>query len=322
MKRLVGMMLSCALWVAVFAAQAAAQSSLTDAAGVLVLAHGGSPAWNENVQAITTSVNRTMPAEVAFGMATRANIQGAIDRLVSRGVTRIVAVPLFVSSHSTVITSTEYLLGLRKDMPPDLVRFAKMSHGHADAHAGHGGATAEDGTSPVISPVPLSMTPALDAHPLVTAIVGSRASAISHEPAREAVILVAHGPVDEATNERWLVNLRLIAGELQKSGGFRGVDALTVRDDAPAPIRDEASAALRALVERRSKEARVLVVPVLLSFGGIEEGIRKRMTGLDYTMSAQALAPDDRLVTWILETAKGRQESPGVFRPRALISRD
>src|SRR5688572_32764739 len=40
----------------------------------------------------------TMPAEVAFGMATRANLQSAIDKLTARGVTEIVAVPLFVSS--------------------------------------------------------------------------------------------------------------------------------------------------------------------------------------------------------------------------------
>ena len=39
-------------------------------------------------------------------MATRENIQTAIDRLVARGVTEIIAVPLFVSSWSSVITST------------------------------------------------------------------------------------------------------------------------------------------------------------------------------------------------------------------------
>ena len=38
----------------------------------------------------------------------------------TRGVTEIVAVPLFVSSQSSVITSTEYLLGLRVDAPNDL----------------------------------------------------------------------------------------------------------------------------------------------------------------------------------------------------------
>lgn len=48
--------------------------------------------------------------EVAFGMAIRAYIQAAIDRLVARGVTEIVAVPLLLSSWSPVLTATAYLL--------------------------------------------------------------------------------------------------------------------------------------------------------------------------------------------------------------------
>ncbi len=59
-------------------------------------------------------------------MATRSTMQSAIDRLVARKVTEIVAVPLFVSSHSSVIESTAYLLGLRMQMPEDLKDFASM----------------------------------------------------------------------------------------------------------------------------------------------------------------------------------------------------
>ena len=44
-------------------------------------------------------------------MATRANIQTAVNALTARGVSEIVAVPLFVSSPSSVVTSTQYLLG-------------------------------------------------------------------------------------------------------------------------------------------------------------------------------------------------------------------
>ncbi len=64
-------------------------------------------------------------------MATKSTMQAAIDRLKARGVTEIVAVPLFVSSHSSVIDSTAYLLGLRKEKPEDLTMFASMDHGAA-----------------------------------------------------------------------------------------------------------------------------------------------------------------------------------------------
>src|SRR5688572_30531824 len=93
--------------------------------GILLLAHGGSAEWNGRVTDLAAIVNATRPTEVAFGMATRASIQGAVDRLVARGVTEIVAVPLFVSSWSTVITSTEYLLGLRPDAPSALATYAR-----------------------------------------------------------------------------------------------------------------------------------------------------------------------------------------------------
>jgi sirohydrochlorin cobaltochelatase len=267
--------------------------------GVLLLAHGGSKTWDDNVHAIAAEVNQTMPAEVALGMATRANIQAAINKLEARGVTSITAVPLFVSSHSSVITSTEYLLGLRKDMPADLKTFARMSHGPGADHSNHG-APAEDGTLPVRLQATIRMTPALDAHPLVADIVNARAREVSESPSAEAVILVAHGPTLHEENERWLINLRSLANSVQSRTAFASIDVMTVRDDAPAPIREAATLELRTLVEKHSALGRrVILVPVLLSYGGIETGIRKRLEGLTYVMPARALAPDARLVDWV-----------------------
>ncbi len=50
----------------------------------------------------------------------------------------------------------------------------------------------------------------------------------------------------------------------------------------------------------------MLIVPALLSFGGIEQGVTKRLEGLDYVMAPQAIMPDDRLVTWVKEQAATR----------------
>ncbi len=66
-----------------------------------------------------------------WGRADRATGQAVIDHLTARGVKEIIAVPLFVSSHSSVIEATKYLLGLRPDAPPELMDFA-MDHGHGD----------------------------------------------------------------------------------------------------------------------------------------------------------------------------------------------
>ena len=82
---------------------------------------------------------------------------------------------------------------------------------------------------------------------------------------------------------------------------------MTLRDDAPKPVRDAATAELRAVVTRQISDGRrVLIVPLLVSFGGIEKGLRDRLEGLDYTMSGGGLVPDDRLVDWVLARAEGR----------------
>jgi sirohydrochlorin ferrochelatase len=292
-----------ALGVSVSAQQAAPKT------GILLLAHGGQPQWNQRVEDVVKRVDATMPAEVAFGMATRANLQSAIDKLTARGVTEIVAVPLFVSSHSSVITSTEYLLGLRAEAPKDLAIFAKMKHASHGAPAGvdHSAhdAPAVDPASPVSTTLKIRMTPALNRHPLIGAIVADRAKSISKAPDQEAVILVAHGPVPDDDNRRWLEDMAVLAQHTKDSAPYASVDYMTVRDDAGPAMREAATKELRDKVQAQLAQGRrVLIVPHLMSFGGIEQGVRKRLEGLEYTMTDQALMPDDRIVQWVVTSAR------------------
>lgn len=276
--------------------------STTAKTGILLLAHGGSKQWNEEVSKLAAQVNEAAPVEVAFGMATKRNIQSAVDRLASRGVREIVAVPLFVSSHSSVITSTEYLLGVRKEAPPELAVYAKMDHSHGEHHASD---AAIDPTTPVKSPVAIRMVTALDRHKIVSDILLSRAQSVSNDPAHEAVVIVAHGPVSDEENAKWLADMAALAERMKKASRFRRIEYLTVRDDAPEPIRSQATAELRSVVERAIADGnKVLIVPLLLSYGGIEDGVKKRLEGLSYTMCRQALLPDDRLSRWVLLSAE------------------
>jgi hypothetical protein len=48
-----------------------------------------------------------------------------------------------------------------------------------------------------------------------------------------------------------------------------------------------------------------LIVPLLLSYGGIEDGMKERLKGLSYTMALQGLLPHGRIAHWVLEV--GRQ---------------
>lgn len=275
------------------------------ATGILLLAHGGKENWNEEVRKIAAAVDRSLPVEIAFGMATKRNIRDAADRLVKRGATEIVVVPLFVSSHSSVITSTEYLLGLRKEAPADLAVFAKMEHGHGGHDSLQAPDKSFDPTTPIKTSARIRMLPALDRHPLVAEILVSRAAAISKDPSNEVVVLVAHGPVEEEENNLWLADMAALAKQMEVGHKFKRIEYLTVRDDAPDPIRSNATAELRRVVERAAAEGnRVLIVPLLLSYGGIEQGVKKRLEGLQYTIPDQGLLPDARLEKWVLRSVR------------------
>lgn len=281
------------------AASAAPSTAPAGKTGILLLAHGGNDAWNENVRNIAREIDREQPVEIAFGMAERASIQAAVTRLEARGATEIVAVPLFISSHSSILRSTAFLLGLRTDAPPELAIYAKMAHGSGAGHAAH---SPSDGMQPIETKLPIRMTPALDDHPLLGAIAADRARSISRSPSNESVILVVHGPVPDADNVSWLRDLRAIAGHLKD---YASVDTISLRDDAAKPVRDAATAELRALVTKhRAAEREVLIVPVFLSYGGIEQGLKSRLDGLEYRIPPQGIAPDSRLIEWVKQVTK------------------
>jgi sirohydrochlorin ferrochelatase len=277
--------------------------------GIVLLAHGGRvQTWSEEVRHVADQLDLVIPTEVAFGMATRRTMQEAMDKLAARGVTEIIAVPLFISSHSSVIDSIRYLLGLQKTMPRDLTMFAGMDHASA-AHSVSDHAKPEHSDVSVIKPltasVPVRMTCALDHHQIVSNILLDRAAARSSHHKHEFVILVAHGPVPDEENQLWLSDMRVLAAQMKRSSHYAAIEYLTVRDDADEKVRAAATKELRDRVQAVTDSGKTaLIVPLLLSFGGIEDGMRERLKGLTYTMASQGLLPDRRIVTWVLDVAQ------------------
>ena len=239
-------------------------------------------------------------------MANKRTIRDAVDRLAERDVTEIIAVPLFVSSHSSVMRATEFLLGSRADAPPQLEAFARMG-ARRRAASGADDDPGFDWTTPLEATVPISVTTALDSHTLVAEILLSRAVDVSRTPEEEVVVVVAHGPGSEEDNDLWLENMNVLVERMRPRTRFSRIECLTVRDDAADPVREQATTELRAVVEGAVEEGKsALIVPLLLSYGGIEAGIRRRLEGLPYRMADQALLPDERLSEWVLMQAAAR----------------
>ncbi len=271
----------------------AAQSKTT---GVLVLAHGmhtheqgehvsqAVPAWNAAVLEAVKPLKEKYPLEVAFGMADPDTIKEAVRKLEEKGVSDVIVVPLFISSHSPIIGNSRYILGLQEKLAST---------------------TAVKSLPRVESKVRFRMTGALDDSMLVAETLLERANELSTDPAKETVILVGHGPNDDEENRLWLNNMEKHAWYVREKGGFKEARAATWRSDAPKEIRDKVIQELRTMVQTSGREGAVIVVPYLLSSGGVEGEIVNALKGLYYVFNGKTLLPHGNITRWLEKQVEG-----------------
>jgi sirohydrochlorin cobaltochelatase len=284
------------------AVEAQQQSAPAPKTGILIMAHGGMPEWDQAVAEAVIPLKDVLPTTLALGMADPVTMQAALDSLQNEGVEKVAVVRLFLSGES-FIHDTEFYLGLRDD-PPAMPMAMMMAHGSGAPHV----------MGP-IEPLDLSADILLEMRGLseattVASIVADRARAVSVDPSRESVIVIAHGMGDEGENQRVLDNMASSL-ELLRANGFRDAHAATLREDWPE-ARVQAEADIRGWVESRTARGdRVLVVPFrLFGFGGYAEVL----DGLTYT-PADGLLPHELVSTWIAESATGLFCSEGIASP-------
>jgi len=262
--------------------------------GVLVMAHGGGPKWNGEVEASLAPLRAGYPLEIAFGMADAVSLQAAVQRLEARGVTKVAVVRLFVSGESWY-ERTEQILGLKPGAPPKPA---------ADPHAGHGGAHA--GHSMEFWQVGTKASFALSKEGLADAsemglVLGQRALALSEVPAKESVLILAHGPEDDAENARWLAQIDARAEGVRRAAPFRQVQVETLREDWPEK-RKVSEVRIRAFVEQAAKDGgRAIVIPYRVAGFG---PYAKVLEGLTYTSDGQGLLPAPEVATWVRRQAE------------------
>lgn len=271
--------------------------------GVLLLAHGGSAVWNREIESIQRSVAKEGYAiEVAFGMADLRQMQRGIDRLVSRHVKNILAIPLLVGSSSELYEQFEFALGLRRQPSK---AFLEGMAGVGVHERGHHVPAAGDSGKQVKSSVPLALARALDSDPVVALILWDRAKTVSRQPENEAVLLVSHGPYTDELESRWQRRAEAVAVELKQKRGFYDVRAFNLRDDAPKHVRESKIKEIRAYAKQQNQaRKRLLVLPHLIAYNGIEGHIRKALEGHFYKMPKAALLPHPLITQWVLEQIK------------------
>jgi hypothetical protein len=285
------------------------------------MAHGGDDQWDEQVRATVEPLSGSQPVEIAFGMARTSTIRTAVERLEAQGVQRIAVVRMFISGDS-FLPETEYILGLRPNPGPDGVTHpaavaSMVEHDAQGAHGGHGAGAhkasldpnVDHGMSHHMEPAePINTSAAIIVSgagvaesPLIDDILVDRVRSLSTDPTDESVLILAHGPGDEAENERWLANMRLRVQRLHAIAPFRHVQVETLREDWPER-RAEAERRIRQYVEAASVNGgRVLVVPFRIAGFGPYADV---LEGLEYVADGRGFCPHPNMTRWIEITAK------------------
>jgi len=275
------------------------QDDPDSAVGVLIVAHGGGPEWNAQVEAVARAVRWPGPVAVSYLMgpgAGQAPFQAMVDTLVRRGSRRVVVVPMLVSSHSGHYEQVRFLVGASDSLDEDMKHHLEMS-GITRSTAG----------------VPLTLTPAMDDAPQVASVLAARALALATQPGSEALFLIGHGPNSAEDHAAWMANLRWLAAEVKALTGFRSVLTEVVRDDASEAVRAEAVAQAREMIVLQAEMTGrpVIVVPVLVANGRISrETLPRDLEGLPIAYSGQALLADASMAAWIEARVRGSLGRP------------
>lgn len=260
--------------------------------GILVVAHGANPGWNQKVREIVAQVRWSGPVEVAFLMGAEADSSGwnaGIGRLVRRGAADIIAVPLMVSSHGGHYRQIRYYAGEVDVWPADL------GHDHGPR---------------VRPPVPVRVTPALDGAAELGRVLRDRWSTLTMTDRSRPLLLVAHGPSTDEEAELWVRDLARAAREI---GADVPVEIGLLRDDAAPPVRVAAIERIHAQVRAMAPAPgdSVAVLSVLVSSGRINAvTIPKDLAGLPVSYTSAALAPHAELARWIERMAELKREPP------------
>ncbi|MBV2208311.1 MAG: hypothetical protein KUL77_01955 [Thermomonas sp.] len=274
------------------AAESPAKNIGKDKFGVLVMAHGGIPQWEKEVTETLAPLRSQYPMEIAFGMADAVSLQQGVAALEAQGVEKIGVVRLFISGESWY-DRTLQILGVEPGAP---VRPPQDPHAGHGEHAGH---SMEFWKITSKAKFKMSHDGLLDS-PEMGEVLAARARELSKAPKKEDVLILAHGPGDDAENARWLEKMGERAATVQKSQPFRRVQVMTLREDWPEK-REAATRAVRDYVQRAVNEGgTAIVIPYRVQGFG---PYAKTLDGLTYVSDSKGLTPHPQVAAWVQREA-------------------
>lgn len=265
--------------------------------GVLVMAHGGSAEWDAAVEASLASIEAGYPVAAAFGMADAGSMERAVRELEAAGAKHVGVVRLFVSGESWY-ERTEQILGLSAGAPTRAEAMAKMASA-STRHRPMGFWQIDTDLEFHLSEEGLADAEEMDQ------VLLTRIRSLSKNPADENVLVLAHGPGDDAENARWIARISERTELAREQLGIADIRVFTLREDWQGK-RKKAEQQIRAYVQQSSADGKTtLVVPYrVMGFGPYHEVL----SGLDYRADETGLVPHDNVGLWLVNQARALEQ--------------
>ncbi len=246
--------------------------------GVLIMPHGSTRPYNDGLKRVIAPLKKQYRVEMAPGMGDPLILEQAVRRLENEGITHIVFVRMYALKNH-MKARTDYILGL-SDEPP------KRGHGSLPQR--------------IRSSAVFTTFGGYEDSPLIAEILRERILEISKTPSRETVILLAHGRMEDESDQRWREvmenNIRLIKAELTQP--FRDIIAMTLREDWPDKRKEALREIRRAIDQGNEDNGRVLIVSNRLYGSG---PYPRLLEGLEFTLNGQGLVPHPNITRWLEE---------------------
>jgi sirohydrochlorin ferrochelatase len=269
--------------------------------GVILLAHGSDYHWNETMREAVRPLEARHPLEYVFSMADQPLVERAVRRLEKRGARAAVIVRVFGLA-SSFRDDVERMIGADVEAPHPAAGAKRDGHieheGHGHGmHHGHGAEPAPP-QARIRSPLAMATVGGLEADPLFAAALLERARALSRDPARETVILTAHGAGEDGRNRQWLEILGQLAAQMKAGGApFREIRYATWREDWPDKREPWIRAVKDMVAQAASDGGRALVIPARTLGRGPE---RRFLEGMSFELG-EGFAPHPLFLRWFEE---------------------
>lgn len=256
--------------------------------GILVLGEGGDKVWKEQLALIEKRLGKAAPWEFAGGQADQRAIQKAVEKLEAKRVSKIVVIPLYLSSNSDVMDQTRFLFGIREYPVKEFV--------------GRGSSISRR----VALKTPVVLGQALDDHAVVVEILASRALALARDAKKDGVFLVTPAPRAKEAREQLEHLGGLLAEKVRVKAGLSRAGAALLDDKD-----------LNKKVREFSRSGGTIVVSHALTPSEVERIVPRSLSGVFMRFNGKGtLLPDERLATWLQQTIAASAMLPDMRRFR------